>query len=156
MRYIKYLFEEKYNNWVRYTPESLKSDFSEYKKKEDSKWKSRAKSMGFRFPIFDSIEDFQKALDNAKVKTLTQQEAMKIGNVALNDTIEDVKDMVSIYKRPRDVDRIVKGFSSKSKIPMPIELKGSHGIFKLAGNTRLNIAFIMGIIPEVLIVDVTK
>lgn len=131
----------------------MKSDFSEYKKKEDRKWKSRAKRIGFKFPIFKDFSDFSKSLKNATVKKLYKGEAERIENVNLNDTIEDVKDMVGSYVRPRDVDRIINGFESNVKMPMPIILKGSKGMFILAGNTRLNIAYIMGIVPEVLIIE---
>ncbi|GAH05842.1 unnamed protein product, partial [marine sediment metagenome] len=92
----------------------------------------------------------------AQVKKLFRGEAERIDNVSLNDTIEDVEDMVSSYKRPRDVKRIDKGFEVSAKMPMPIILKGSKGMHIMAGNTRLNIAYIMNQIPEVLIVDVTK
>ncbi len=144
MRLKQYIIEKNpFKGWVNYTPQSLEEDFSEYKKKESTKWKRRAKSMGFRFPIFKDFPEFTQALKNAQVKKLFKGEAEKITNVALNDTIEDVK-------------RIDKGFELKSKMPMPIILKGSKGMHILAGNTRLNIAYIMNQIPEVLIVDVTK
>jgi len=157
MRYLNYLSEqERYTNWVNYTPESLKSDFAEYKKKEDSKWKTRAQAIGARFPIFKGFPEFTQALKNAKVKKLFKGEAERIGNVALNNDIAGVKSMVSSYVRPRDVDRIVKGFESNAKMPMPIILKGKKDMFIMAGNTRLNVAYIMGLLPQVLVVDVSE
>jgi len=157
MRYLDYLSEqERHANWVNYTPESLKSDFAEYKKKEERKWKTRAQAIGARFPLFKGFPEFTQALKKAKVKKLFKGEAERIGNVALNDNLPDIKSMVSAYQRPRDVDRIVKGFESNAKMPMPIILKGKKDQFIMAGNTRLNVAYIMGILPQVLIVDVSE
>jgi len=157
MRYLDYLSEqERYTNWVNYTPESLKSDFAEYKKKEDMKWKTRAQSIGARFPLFKGFPEFTQALKKAKVKKLFQGEAERIGNVALNSDIPGVKSMVSVYQRPRDVDRIVKGFESNAKMPIPIILKGKKGEFIMAGNTRLNVAYIMNLLPQVLVLDVSE
>jgi hypothetical protein len=157
MRYLDYLSEqERYTNWVNYTPESLKSDFAEYKKKEERKWKTRAQAIGARFPLFKGFPEFTQALKKAKVKKLFKGEADKIGNVSLNDNLSDVKSMVSSYQRPRDVDRIVKGFESNDKMPMPIILKGKKDQFIMAGNTRLNVAYIMGILPQVLVVDASE
>lgn len=157
MRYLDYLSEqERYANWVNYTPESLKSDFAEYKKKEERKWKTRAQAIGARFPLFKGFPEFTQALKKAKVIKLFKGEAEKIGHVALNDNLTDLKSMVSSYQRPRDVDRIVKGFESNAKMPMPIILKGKKDQFIMAGNTRLNVAYIMGILPQVLVVDVSE
>lgn len=158
MRYLEYLSEqERYTNWVNYTPESLKSDFAEYKKKEESKWKTRAQAIGARFPIFKGFPEFTQALKKAKVKKLFKGEAERIGNVALNKNLKNVKGMVSHYTSgPRDVDRIVKGFSSNAKMPMPIILSGKKDNFIMAGNTRLNVAYIMGLLPQVLVVDVSE
>ena len=157
MRYLDYLSEqERYANWVNYTPESLKSDFAEYKKKEERKWKTRAQAIGARFPLFKGFPEFTQALKTAKVKKLFKGEAEKIGHVALNDKLSDVKSMVGAYQQPRDVDRIVKGFESNAKMPMPIILKCKKDQFIMAGNTRLNVAYIMGILPQVLVVDVSE
>jgi len=157
MKFHLYLNEQKsYNNWVNYTPQSLKEDFAEYKKKEDKNWKNRSQSMGFRFPIFKDFPEFTQALKTAQVKKLFKGEAERIPHVSLLDTIDSVKDMVGSYKRPRNVDRIVSGFESNAKMPMPIILKGKNGKHIMAGNTRLNVAYVMDIIPQVMEIDVTK
>ena len=153
MRYSGYITEQ--TRWVLFTPESLTLDFKEYKKKEDRKWKLRASEMGFRFPIFRDKSDFKRALDKATIKTLSKGEAQGIGNVALNNSLEDVESMVSSYIKPRDVERIATGLKSKDKLPMPIILKGKRGLFILAGNTRLNVSYIMGVKPKVAIIDVS-
>lgn len=151
MRLKSFIIESNsYNNWVRYTNESLKSDFSEYKKKENSKWRRRAKIIGAKFPFFGTIEDFKMTLNNAEVVNLTEAMDDRIGNRSHCSDIGCLKDLVSGYVRPRDVDRIVKGFETGAKIPMPIVIEGNHGTWIMAGNTRLDTAFIMGVKPKVL------
>jgi len=157
MRYLNYISEQKkFTNWVHYTPESVKSDFAEYKKKEDIKWKSRAQRIGARFPIFKDYPEFVQALKKAKVVKLFKGQAQKINNVALQNNLHGLKSLVKQYKRPRDIERIVKGFESNAKMPMPIILSGEKDDFILAGETRLNVAYTMGLLPQVLVVDVSE
>jgi hypothetical protein len=155
MKFEKFLNEKlSYNNWVRYTPESLKSDFTEYKKKENTKWKTRANTIGSRFPIFDSLENFKEILDKTEIKNLSDSMDRKINNRSRTSSIEDLKDLVSGYVRPRDVDRIVDGFKSNAKMPLPIVIEGDRGAWIMAGNTRLDVAFILGVQPKVLWIKV--
>ena len=152
MRLSKHLL---YENWAFPSDEVMKDDFSEYKKKEESKWKSRARSMGFRFPIFATFDDFKQALKTAEVVDLTRAMDDKIQNRSQTGSIEGLKSLVGTYKRPRDVDRIVSGLMAGDKLPMPIILKGLHGLWVMAGNTRLDSAFILGKKIKVLVVDVS-
>jgi len=152
MRYLKYITEQTFKNWVRYTSISLKWDFEEYKKKETYKWQGRMESIGGRWPIFKSQQHFKKELDKAKIVNLDSIKN-KIGWTSISD-VSGLKDMVSGYGRPRDVDRIIKGYESGAKMPMPIVLKGKGGYWPLAGNTRQNTAQIMGIPVKILVVEV--
>jgi hypothetical protein len=144
-----------FNNWVFPNAATLEADFQEYKKKEDYKWKSRAESMGFRFPIFDTFQDFVSALKSAPVITLTKEHDRRVMNRSHTSSIEGLKSLVGTYQMPRDVDRIVQGYQSNAPMPHPIILKGTHGEWIMAGNTRLDTAFIMGVTPKVLYVDVS-
>ena len=143
-----------YDNWVRYTGSSVKSDFVEYKKKEESKWKDRAERIGMRFPIFDSEEQFRTDLDNAKIVSVSELDNVR--NMSFNSSIEDIESMVGTYHQPRDVKRIVQGLKNNAQIPMPIILKGSKGMWIMAGNTRQSTARVLGIDADVLLVDVSK
>ena len=142
-------------NWTFPSDEVMKDDFSEYKKKEESKWKSRARSMGFRFPIFDTFDDFKQALKSASVVDLTRAMDDKIQNRSQTGSIEGLKALVGTYRRPRDVDRIVSGLMAGDRLPMPIILKGTHGMWIMAGNTRSDVGFILGKKVKVLVVDVS-
>jgi hypothetical protein len=142
-----------YNNWIRYSPESLRADFDEYAKKEKSKWQGRAMTIGSRFPMFRNLAEFKAALDSAQIVNLDSLD--NVGNLTYNSSIADLEDMVSGYVFPRDVKRIVSGFKSNAKLPLPIVVKGSKGTWILAGNTRSNVARIMGLVPKALLVDIS-
>lgn len=139
-------------NWAFPDEATIRADFYEYKLKEDTKWRGRAATMGFRFPMFETLDDFKAALHSAKIVSLTPAQDMKIMNRSHTRSIDDLKGLVGGYHRPRDVDRIVQGFTSGASIPMPIVLKGTKGTWIMAGNTRLDTAFILGIVPKVLLV----
>ena len=153
MRLSKHLLCE---NWAFPSDDVMKDDFSEYKKKEESKWKSRARSMGFRFPIFSTFDDFKQALKGATVTDLTRSLDDKIQNRSQTGSIESLKSLVGTYKRPRDVDRIVSGLMSGARLPMPIILKGLHGMWIMSGNTRSDTGLILGKKVKVLVVDVSS
>jgi hypothetical protein len=148
--------QPKFSNWVFPKPGTLQADFEEYKKKETKKWKARAESMGFRFPIFNTFEDFVSALKSAKVITLTSGHDRQIMNRSHTSNLKDLKSLVNGYNTPRDVDRIVNGYNTDAPMPYPIVLRGTKGEWIMAGNTRLDTAFIMGITPKVLLVDVSN
>lgn len=147
--------KSKFTNWSMPDEATMQADFKEYKKKEDSKWEGRARSMGFRFPIFDTFEDFKEALMTSPVITLDKAHDRNIKNRSHTSSIEQLKALVSGYYQPRNVDRIVQGYESNAKMPHPIVLKGSKGEWIMAGNTRLDTAFIMGVEPKVIVVDVS-
>lgn len=145
--------ERSYNNWVNYTPDSLQADYSEYKHKETTKWQRRAEQIGARWPLFDSLEHFQQALDQSPVVEIDKLHDVQ--NLTRNASISGIKDMVSSYAMPRDVDRIVQGLQENKPLPLPIILKGSKGMWIMAGNTRQATSRVLGIIPRALLVDVS-
>jgi hypothetical protein len=155
MRLNRYI-NEAYSNWTFPDGATMKSDFSEYKKKEKKKWFSRSKMLGMRWPLFKDFNHFKDSLRKAEVVKLTPSLDSKITNRSHSHSIEDLKQLVNGYVRPRDVDRIVDGFQNNARIPYPIVLRTERGMWIMAGNTRLDASFIMDITPTVLIVDVDK
>ena len=141
-------------NWIVPTIDTLKEEFAEYKKKEQKKWKGRAVEICARFPLFDDFEDFVSRVRNGKIVSI--KEAEPVYNLSYNTSIEDIKDMVSLYVRPRDVDRIVHGFETGSKMPMPLIIEGNCGRWIMAGNTRVNVARVLGLPVKVIIIDVKE
>ncbi len=152
MRLNKYITEK----WIFPDNKTLKADFSEYKHKEDYKWKRRAEQIGARFPLFADFDDFKNRLKKARVVNLTPVIDNQITNRSHTTSIESLKSLVGSYSRPRDVDRIVQGIMSDEKMPYPIVLKGNRGMWIMAGNTRLDTAFLLGNKPKVLMVDVSN
>ena len=94
-----------YDNWIRYNDQSLKDDFVEYQKKETSKWKTRAKSLEFRFPIFKSLEDFKDALDNAKIIDIDKS-GLNIENMTTNNSIESIKHFQIFNKSYEELENV--------------------------------------------------
>jgi len=152
MRLLNHLTEK----WIFPDDKTLKADFSEYKKKEDYKWQRRAEQIGARFPIFTDFDDFKTRLKKARVVNLTLQIDNQITNRSHCSSIESLKSLVSTYKRPRNVQKIQQGIMGDDKLPMPIVLKGTRGLWILAGNTRLDVAFLLGDKPKVLMIDVSQ
>ena len=145
-----------YNNWIFPDIQTALADFSEYKKKEQSKWKSRATTIGARWPLFTDIEEFKASLKRSKVILLTDNIDRRIQNRSRTTSLDELKSLVGSYIRPRDVDRIVDGFKNNNRIPLPIILKGSKGLWIMSGNTRLDVAGILGVPKKALLVDVTS
>lgn len=153
---IKELLESATAKWVLPHGSDLTADFEEYKKKEDKKWKLRAQNMGFRFPIFNTKEDFENALKGGRQFTLSTNDWDSIQNLSMSTDLDDLKSLVGTYVRPRDVDRIVKGMKEGAELPLPIVLKGKKGRWIMAGNTRLNVARILGIPAKAIELDVSE
>lgn len=145
-------FESFSFNWIK---EAKEEDYIEYKKKEDYKWKSRAQNMGFRFPIFKDIQDFKSSISNSPVINLDDLRS-KVHHMTSIKDMNQLRKLVSSYQRPRDIDRIIEGIQTGASIPMPIILKGKNGLFIMAGNTRQNVAYILGVPIEAILIDVTK
>jgi hypothetical protein len=157
MKFKQYLiYESTYNRWVRFTPESLKLDWREYKKKEDSKWRQRAILLKSRWPLFSDFDHFKEDLDNAEIVKFNEFLLNRVQHATNLRTLDDLRDMVSTYIKPRDIDRIVDGFNKGHKIPLPIILKSNNKYFIMAGNTRQNVARKMGITPKALIIKVEE
>jgi len=150
---IREIVTSAYNNWVRYTADSLSADYREYKHKETTKWQQRARDIGARWPLFGSQDLFRQALDAAPIVQIDQLGS--VGNLTHNNSIDSITSMVSSYQMPRDVDRIVQGLQSNVPLPLPIILKGSSAMWIMAGNTRQATSRVLGIEPRALLVDVS-
>jgi mRNA-degrading endonuclease RelE of RelBE toxin-antitoxin system len=135
-----------FHNWVKLTPEQIKQEYEwEYLAHVSHKWK-----------LFKDFEDFKDAVLHAKVLILTPQIDHHVANRSHTSSIEELKDMTSNYRFPRDVDRIVQGFKTNAKMPMPLLLKlPGNQLYIMSGNTRTDAAFILGITPKVLVIDVS-
>lgn len=154
MTSFKTFLLEGFNNWVRFTPESAKADFLEYQKKEEKKWRERAEIIGSRFPIFNDEEQFKAALRKAKIVNIDK--LANVHNMTANRSIDEIESMVSSYIKPRDVKRIEQGINNNARLPLPIIIQGSKGLWILAGNTRQAVTRVLGHTPKALLVNVKE
>jgi hypothetical protein len=143
-----------YDAWIRYTPESLHADWTEYAHKQDAKWRKRAAHIGARWPLFKNLAQFKQALDSAPIVGV--DDLADVENLTKNHNLQSIKAMVGGYQNPRDVDRIVAGLHAGVPLPLPIILKGDSGMWIQAGNTRQATCRVLGIEPKALLVDVTE
>lgn len=136
----------RFNNWVKLTPEQIKQEYEwEYVSHIQDRW-----------PLFKNFNEFKHAIENAEVMTLTKERDAGVLNRSHTRTLQQLEDMTAHYRFPRDVQRIVQGFEHNDKMPMPLLLKLPSGkLYIMSGNSRTDAAFILGITPKVLVVDVS-
>lgn len=140
-------------SWVRHDQSTMESDFEEYKVKEESKWLERAHRIGLRFPIFDSFDQYKESIQKSPVVKMTDAFWNEVENLSKNDSIDEIENMVSSYTIPRNVQRIVDGIENGHNLPYPVILKGDDGYHIMSGNTRLNVARVLGAPTEAIIID---
>lgn len=141
-------------SWVRHDLKTLRSDYEEYKVKEESKWLGRAHRMGFRFPIFDSFEQYADAIQTSPIIDVDDALWDKVVNLSKSLDLDDLTQMVKTYTVPRDVERIKRGIEQGAKLPYPVILRGDEGYHIMSGNTRLNVARLMGVKTQAILIDV--
>ena len=106
--------------------------------------------------LFPTKQHFNDSVKNAEIVEITPEIDQHIGNRSHTKSIDDLKDLVSGYNYPRDVDSIVDGLHSGSPLPHPIVIKHNGNMSILSGNTRMDQAFIHGINPQVALIDLDR
>ena len=134
-----------FNNWIDLTDEQIKQEYA---------WEYVSHQKRSGFDPWPTLKDFKKAVKEGEVETITEEKDRKVGNRSRCGDLEELKDLTSGYRFPRDVDRIVKGFKEGHPMPYPILLEQNGRRWVMSGNTRLDAAFILGITPKVLVVKV--
>ena len=133
-----------YNNWRMLTTKEIKFEYMvEYPKLKPAYG-----------DVFPTETDFIRAVKNAKPKTIDPSFDDRIGYRSQSWSLDSLKDLVSTYQYPRDVDRIVDGYKTNAKMPYPIVIKKGNRYRVMGGNTRMDVAFILGFYPKALIVEV--
>lgn len=142
--------------WVLLDEKTMKMDYDEYKLKEEKKWRSRSEKIGAKFPFFENFNDFKDKLKKSEIIKISDNFDKKIQNRSRTKSIEDLKDLVSSYFYPRDVDRIYNGMINGDKIPLLIIIKGNKGMWIFAGNTRLDVAGILNFTKKAILIDLSE
>lgn len=138
-------------HWIMPSEDDLRLEYRYEYNLPQRNWKGRCKTIGANFPLFADEEDFIAKVKASPIVDLTQ--TMHVHNLTSLRSVEDVRDLVSGYAFPRDVDRIVTGLKKGVALPAPIIVKGKLGMWILSGNTRQNLASIANIPRQAIMVD---
>lgn len=128
-----------YNNWRMPSDEELSNEY-------DWEYRHIKRHLG---DIFPSKEHFLAAAKSGKIQDMPAN----VDRATSIPSVSGVKNLVSEYQHPRDVDRIVQGLSTNAQMPTPVVIRHANGHFMMGGNTRQNLARIHGAIPKVLVID---
>jgi hypothetical protein len=146
-----------FNNWVKLTEEDIELEY-----KVEYMFHIR-----YHFgEIFPSIDDFKKAINKARIMTITKEIDYRIGNRSYCNDIECIFSLIRTYRSYpefRNEDTVLaidKAFKDNSSMKMPLilELETDRGTkyWCMSGNTRLDLAFINGVEPQALIINITE
>lgn len=140
-----------FNNWKKPTLTEMKL---EYKVEYELKGLNR-------YDWFPTVDDFIKAIKNADTLEVNKEFDRKIRNRSRTKTKEELLSLIKNYasypefRNEKTLDNIYDGFKNNSPMTMPIVLKINDDYRVFSGNTRMDIAFQLGINPIVIILSVT-
>ena len=109
--------------------------------------------------FWESEEDFLNSIENGEITTITPSEDQNIDYRSGTESYEELLDLIKSYRsypefrNEKTLQSIYDGFKNNSPMDLPIVIEfrdGSRRIF--SGNTRMDIAFQLGINPKVLLV----
>ena len=138
--------------WVRPALASLQQEYAvEYKK----------------HPLdtdpFPTVEDFLKAVSQSKTMTITAEIDKQILNRSRSKTMGQLLGLIKTYRsypqyrNEKTLTNLEKLITTGGVVEMPIVYRLENGDFKImSGNTRMDIAFMHGTNPTVIILDLTK
>jgi hypothetical protein len=136
-----------FNNWVLPSLTQLKL---EYKVEHDLK--------GHTF--FNSEKDFLNSVKNGSIINVTPKIDSNIKYRSRTKSYEDLISLIKSYRsypkfrNEKTVDRIYDGFKNNLEMDLPIIIEFPDGSMRVfSGNTRLDIAFQLGIIPKALLIQ---
>ena len=136
-----------FNNWTVPSDDTLKR---EYKVEIELKGRDH---------LFLSEQDFIDRVKSAPIVSISASEDRMIKNRSRTRNKEELIDLVSSYRswpefrNMKTVDAIYQGFENNSPMELPIVIKQPGRTFILTGNTRMDIAFQMGVSPKVIMVE---
>jgi len=110
---------------------------------------------------FRSLQHFLKAIQKAKVISLSKAEDVDIDNRSHTRSFKQLLNLIKgyrsypKYRNEETLRALYQRFESNKPMDMPIIFEDEFGEREIfAGNTRLDIAFQLGITPKVLLVQV--
>lgn len=145
---LKILLEKtSFSNWIIPSTAQLKQEFNvEHEKK------------GMHF--FKNESDFLEAAKKAKIITVTKSINSQIENRSNTTSFEDLLDLITSYRsypKYRNEDTLkamYTAFKENKEMDCPIILQTRTSMRIFSGNTRMDIAFQLGINPKALLIKV--
>lgn len=141
------LSESKYNSWVMPNKQMLAREFRvEHEKK------------GRR--DFASEQDFIQAVQNAEIRKIDKSTDKRIGNRSHTTTFDELHDLIKMYRsypkyrNEESLRDMYKRFGNNQPMDMPIIFDDNGELEIFSGNTRMDIAFQMGITPKAMIINI--
>jgi len=139
-----------YTSWVKPSTDSFKKEF---------KIEHELKNHDF----FDSEEEFLEAARKAQVVTITPSEDARIAYRSRTDSKEELLSLIKgyrsypKYRNEKTLDNMYNRFEQNEPMDMPIVIEFNTGQRRIfGGNTRMDIAFQLGINPKVLLVKSSR
>lgn len=135
-----------FTNWVKPSLDKLKL---EYKVEHELKGKE----------LFDDFEDFQNYINNSRIITITPQIDNQINNRSQTEDFEELHDLISSYSsypefRNEDtLKALYQGFEDNKPMDLPIIIKEDGDMTIFSGNTRMDVAFQLGINPKAILIE---
>ena len=135
-----------FSNWKMPSSSQLKQEFKiEQEMKGNEFWEDE--------------EDFLNAVKNGKIVTITPSEDQNIDYRSGTESYDELLDLIKSYRsypefrNEETLKAIYDGFKENKAIDYPIVIQDEDGSKRIfSGNTRMDIAFQLGINPKVLTV----
>jgi hypothetical protein len=135
-----------FSNWVMPSESKLKQEFKiEQEMKGNEFWENE--------------EDFLNAVKNGKITTINSNEDQDIDYRSGTTSYEELLDLIQGYRsypefrNEKTLKAIYDGFKNNQAMDYPIVIEDENGAKRIfSGNTRMDIAFQLGIDPKVLLV----
>lgn len=109
--------------------------------------------------FWDNEADFLSAIKNGEIVTITPSEDQDIDYRSGTTSYEELLDLIKSYRsypefrNEKTLKSIYDGFKTNQPMDLPIIIKSEDGYKRIfSGNTRMDIAFQLGINPKVLLI----
>ena len=134
-----------FSNWKMPSLSSLKQEF-----------KIEQEMTGNEF--WEDEEDFLNAVENGKIVTINSSEDQDIDYRSGTTSYEELLDLIQGYRsypefrNEKTLKAIYDGFKENKAMDYPIVIEDESNRRVFSGNTRMDIAFQLGINPKVLLI----
>jgi hypothetical protein len=112
--------------------------------------------------FFESEEDFLNAVKNGEIVTITSDQDAEVDYRSGTKSYEELLNLIKSYRsypefrNEKTLKSIYDGFKTNQPMDLPIIIKFSGGYKRVfSGNTRMDVAFQLGINPKVLLIKST-